>query len=74
MSTTSDLGLRRLIEYNKRNYLVLPLSNAPTVSNIASKAQADKPVAVQADFPNNGGNSVDYNRLNLKCVLYLKQR
>jgi hypothetical protein len=75
MSTPSNLGLRRLIEYDKRNSPLLSLSNAPTVSDTASEAQADKPVAVQADFLNNGDdNDNNYNRLNFKRVLYLKRR
>jgi hypothetical protein len=75
MSTPSNLGLRRLIEYDKRNSPLLSLSNAPTVGDTASEAQADKPVAVQADFLNNGDdNDNNYNRLNFKRVLYLKRR
>jgi hypothetical protein len=75
MSTPSNSGLRRLIEYDKRNSPLLSLSNAPTVGDTASEAQADEPVAVQADFLNDGDDDDDnYNRLNFKRVLYLKRR
>jgi hypothetical protein len=75
MSTLSNLGLRRLIEYNKRNSPLLLLLNAPTVSNTASEAQANKPIVIQADFLNNSDNNNDnYDRLNFKRVLYLKRR
>ena len=75
MSTPSNLGLRRLIEYDKRNLPLLSLSNAPTVSDTASEAQANKPIVVQVDFPNDGDNNdKNYNRLNFKRVLYLKRR
>jgi hypothetical protein len=77
MSTLSNLGLCRLIEYDKRNSPLLSLLNAPTVSDTTSKAQANKPVLVQADFLNNSdnnNNNNNYNRLNFKRVLYLKQR
>jgi hypothetical protein len=72
MSTPSNLGLRRLVEYDKRNSPLLSLLNAPTVGDTASEAQANKPVAVQADFLNNSNNNNNYNRLNFKRVLYLK--
>jgi hypothetical protein len=75
MSTSSNLGLCRLVEYNKHNSPLLLLLDAPTVSNTASEAQANEPVAVQADFLNNrDNNNNNYNRLNFKRVLYLKQR
>ncbi|EFQ94191.1 hypothetical protein PTT_08208, partial [Pyrenophora teres f. teres 0-1] len=76
ISTPSNSGLRRLIEYNKRNSPLPSLSNAPTISDTTSEAQANKPLAVQADFPNNSNNNDDdnYNRLNFKRVPYLKQR
>ncbi|CAE7206524.1 hypothetical protein PTTW11_09567 [Pyrenophora teres f. teres] len=76
MSTPSNSGLRRLVEYDKRNSPLPSLSNAPTVSNTASEAQANKPLAVQADFPNDGDddNNNNYNRLNFKRVPYLEQR
>jgi hypothetical protein len=75
MSTLSNLGPRYLIEYDKRNSPLLSLLNAPTVSNTISKAQANKPIAIQADFLNNSdNNNNNYNRLNFKRVLYLKQR
>jgi hypothetical protein len=74
MSTPSNLGLRRLVEYDRRNSPLLSLSNAPTVGDTASEAPADKPVAVQADFLDNGDNNNNYNRLNFKRVLYLKRR
>jgi hypothetical protein len=75
MSTPSNLGLRRLVEYDKRNSPLPSLSNAPTVGDTASEAQADKPVAIQADFLNNSDDNDDnYNRLNFKRVLYLKRR
>jgi hypothetical protein len=75
MSTSSNLGLRRLVEYDKRNSPLLSLSDAPTVGDTASEAQADEPVAVQVDFLNNrDNNNNNYNRLNFKCVPYLKQR
>jgi hypothetical protein len=75
MSTSSNLGLRRLVKYDKRNSPLPSLSDAPTVGDTASEAQADKPVAVQADFLNNRDDNDDnYDRLNFKRVLYLKQR
>jgi hypothetical protein len=57
MSTPSNLGLRRLVEYDRRNSPLLSLLNAPTVGDTASEAPADKPVAVQADFPDNSDNN-----------------
>jgi hypothetical protein len=54
MSTSSNSGLRRLVGYDKRNSPLPSLSNAPTVGDTASEAHADEPVAVQADFPNDG--------------------
>jgi hypothetical protein len=72
MSTPSNLGLRRLVEYDKRNSPLLSLLNAPTVSDTASEAQANKLVAVQADFLNNSNDNNNYNRLNFQRVLYLK--
>ena len=60
MSTPSNLGLYCLVEYNKRNLPLLSLLNAPTVSDTASEVQANKPLAIQADFLNNG----DYNNNN----------
>ena len=74
MSTPSNLGLRRVIEYNKRDSPLLLLSNAPTISDTASEAQANKLVAVQADFPNDGNDDNNYNGLNFKPVPYLKRR
>jgi hypothetical protein len=76
MSTPSNLGLRRLIEYDKRNSPLLSLLNAPTVGDTASEAHANKPVLVQANFLNDGddNNNDNYNRLNFKRVLYLKRR
>jgi hypothetical protein len=75
MSTSSNLGLRRLVEYNKRNSPLLLLLDAPTVGDTASEVQANKPVAVQADFLNNRDNNDDnYNGLDFKRVLYLKRR
>jgi hypothetical protein len=74
MSTPSTLGLRRLVEYDKRNSPLLSLSNAPTVSDTASEAQADKPVAVQADFLNDSVDNDNYNGLDFKRVSYLKRR
>jgi hypothetical protein len=76
MSTPSNLGLRRLVEYDKRNSPLPSLSNAPTVGDTASEAQADKPVLVQVDFLNDGdnNNNDNYNRLNFKRVPYLKRR
>jgi hypothetical protein len=74
MSTPSNLGLYRLVEYDKRNSPLLSLLNAPTVSNTASGAQADKPVAVQADFPNDDDDDDNYDGLDFKRVPYLKRR
>ncbi|KAF1942274.1 hypothetical protein EJ02DRAFT_306698, partial [Clathrospora elynae] len=74
MSTTSNSGLHRLVEYNKRNSSLPLLSNAPTVGNTASGAQADEPVAVQADFPNNNNNDDNYDGLDFKRVPYLERR
>jgi hypothetical protein len=75
MSTPSNLGLRRLVEYDKRNSPLLSLLNAPTVGDTASEAQANKPVAIQADFLNDGDDDDDnYDRLNFKRVPYLKRR
>ena len=74
ISTSSNSGLRRLIEYDKRNSPLLSLLNAPTVSDTASEAQADEPVAVLADFPNNGDDDEYYDGLDFKRVPYLKQR
>jgi hypothetical protein len=48
MSTPSNLGLRRLVKYDRRNSPLPSLSNAPTVGDTASEAPADKPLAVQA--------------------------
>jgi hypothetical protein len=36
-------------------------SNAPTVGDTASEAQGDKPVAVQADIPNDGDDDDNYD-------------
>ncbi|KAI2479364.1 hypothetical protein Ptr902_09575 [Pyrenophora tritici-repentis] len=44
MSTPSNSGLRRLIEYDKRASPRPSLSNAPTISDTACEAQADEPV------------------------------
>ena len=75
MSTLSNLGLYCLIEYDKRNSPLLLLSNALTVCDTASEAQANKLVVIQADFLNNGdNNNNNYNGLNFKRMLYLKQR
>jgi hypothetical protein len=76
MSTPSNSGLRRLVEYDKRNSPLPSLSNAPTVGDTASEAQADEPVSVQADFPNDGDDDDDdnYDRLDFKRVPYLKRR
>jgi hypothetical protein len=61
MSTLSNSDPRRLIEYNKRSYPLPSLPNAPTVGDTASEAQADKPVAVQADIPNDGDDDDNYD-------------
>ncbi|KAF2023335.1 hypothetical protein EK21DRAFT_81155 [Setomelanomma holmii] len=53
MSTPSNSGLRRLVEYNKRAFpctLLTSLSSAPTIGDTACEAQADEPVVVQADI------------------------
>ncbi|KAA8623874.1 Dimer-Tnp-hAT domain-containing protein [Pyrenophora tritici-repentis] len=47
MSTPSNSGLRRLVECDKRNSPLPSLSNAPTVGDTASEAQADEPLAVE---------------------------
>jgi hypothetical protein len=73
MFTPSSSDLHRLVEYDKRNSPLPSLSNAPTVSDTASGAQADEPVAVQADFPNNDDDD-NYDGLNFKRVPYLKRR
>ncbi|EMD66060.1 hypothetical protein COCSADRAFT_62509, partial [Bipolaris sorokiniana ND90Pr] len=72
MSTPSNLGLRRLVEYDKRNSPLLSLSNAPTVGDTTSEAQADELVTIYADFPNDGDD--DYDGLDFKRVPYLERR
>jgi hypothetical protein len=68
------------VEYDKRNSPLLSLSNAPTVGDTASEADADRPVPVQADFPNDGNDSNDsnndknYDGLDFKRVPYLERR
>ena len=74
MSTPSSSGLRRLVEYDKRNSPLPSLSNASTVGDTASEAQADEPVAVQADFPNDGDDDDNYDGLDFKRVPYLERR
>jgi len=74
MSTLSNSGLRRLVEYDKRNSPPLSLSNAPTVGDTMSEAQADEPVAIQADFLNDSDDDDNYNGLDFKRVPYLEQR
>ena len=74
MSTPSSSGLRRLVEHDKRNSPLPSLSNAPTVGDTASEAPADKPVAVQADFPDDGDNEDNYDGLDFKRVPYLERR
>jgi hypothetical protein len=74
MSTPSNSGLCRLVEYDKRNSALLSLSNAPTVGDTASEAQADEPVTVHADFPNDGDNDDNYDGLDFKRVPYLERR
>ncbi|KAI1676717.1 hypothetical protein KJE20_13732 [Pyrenophora tritici-repentis] len=77
MSTPSNSGLRRLVECDKRNSPLPSLSNAPTVGDTASEAQADEPLAVQADFPNDGDDDDDddnYDGLDFKRVPYLERR
>jgi hypothetical protein len=69
MSTPSNSGLGRLVEYDKRNSPLPSPSNAPTVSDTASKAKANKPVAVQTDFPDNSDDNDNYDELNFKRVL-----
>jgi hypothetical protein len=61
MSTPSNSGPRRLVEYDKRSSPLPSLSNAPTVGDTASEAQADKPVAVQADIPDDGDDDNNYD-------------
>lgn len=65
MYTSSNLGLRRLIEYNKRNSPLPSLSNVPTVSDIASEAQAN--------FLNNDDDN-NYAGLDFKRVSCLERR
>jgi hypothetical protein len=74
MSTPSNLGLRRLVEYDRRNCPLLSLLNAPTVGDTASGAPANRPVSVQADFPDDGDNDDNYDGLDFKRVPYLKRR
>jgi hypothetical protein len=74
MSTPSNLGLRRLVEYDRRNCPLLSLLNAPTVGDTASEALANRPVSVQADFPDDGDNDDNYDGLDFKRVPYLKRR
>ncbi|KAI1511990.1 Cytochrome P450 [Pyrenophora tritici-repentis] len=77
MSTPSNSGPRRLVECDKRNSPLPSLSNAPTVGDTASEAQADEPLAVQADFPNDGDDDDDddnYDGLDFKRVPYLERR
>jgi hypothetical protein len=74
MSTPSNSGLRRLVEYDKRNSPLPSLSNAPTVGDTASEAQADELVAVQADFPNDGNDDNHYDRLDFKRLPYFERR
>jgi hypothetical protein len=45
----------------KRSSTLPSLSNAPTVGDTASEAQADKPVAVQADITNNSDDDDNYD-------------
>ena len=72
MSTPSNSGLRRLVEYDKRNSPLPSLSNAPTVGDTTSEAQADELVTIHADFPNDGDE--DYDGLDFKRVPYLERR
>ena len=72
MSTPSNSGLRRLVEYDKRNSPLPSLSNAPTVGDTTSEAQADELVTIHADFPNDGDD--DYDGLDFKRVPYLERR
>jgi hypothetical protein len=74
MSTPSNLGLCRLVEYDRRNCPLLSLSNAPTAGDTASGAPANRPVSVQADFPDDGDNDDNYDGLDFKRVPYLKRR
>ncbi|KAI1667360.1 hypothetical protein L13192_08069 [Pyrenophora tritici-repentis] len=72
MSTPSNSGLRRLIEYDKRASPRPSLSNAPTISDTACEAQADEPVVVQADTPDDDDDN--YVGLDFKRVPYLERR
>jgi hypothetical protein len=74
MSTPSKSGLHRLVEYDKRNSSLLSLSNAPTVGDTASGAQANEPVTAQADFPNDDDDDDNYDGLDFKRVPYLERR
>ncbi|KNG44752.1 histone H3 [Stemphylium lycopersici] len=68
MSTPSNSGLRRLVEYDKR---ASPRSNAPTIGDTACEAQPDEPVVVQADIPDDDDN---YVGLDFKRMPYLERR
>ncbi|KAF2846986.1 hypothetical protein T440DRAFT_356681, partial [Plenodomus tracheiphilus IPT5] len=73
MSTPSNSGLRRLVEYTPLTSPLPSLSNAPTVGDIASDAQADAPVATQADCLEDD-NDDNYAGLDFKRVPYLERR
>ncbi|KAA8613353.1 hypothetical protein PtrV1_12261 [Pyrenophora tritici-repentis] len=65
MSTPSNSGLRRLVEYDKRNSSLPSLLNAPTVSDTASEAKADEPLAeacYKADSTTNAGRHLLSNK------------
>jgi hypothetical protein len=73
MSIPSNSGPCRLVKYEKRNSPLLSLSSAPTIGDTASEARADKPVAVQADFPNGGDDNDNHDGLDFKRVPYLER-
>jgi hypothetical protein len=73
MSIPSNSGPCRLVKYEKRNFPLLSLSNALTIGDTASESRADKPVVVQADFPNGGDDNDNYEGLEFKRVLYLER-
>lgn len=72
ISTPSNSGLRRLVEYDKRASPRPSLSNAPTIGDTTCEAQPDEPVVVQGDIPDDDDDN--YVGLDFKRVPYLEQR
>ncbi|KAG9386078.1 hypothetical protein A1F94_002828 [Pyrenophora tritici-repentis] len=78
MSTPSNSGLRRLVECDKRNSPLPSLSNAPTVGDTASEAQADEPLASRwakkLDLPPRLGRLAPQVQENYWLCRYCHQR